>query len=151
MSIATSAVSFHQNIPDHYSNTNSVDEGRSVLNLSIGTLSPLPMSDPHHVAERRYARVRNRSLLSYGSHGSGLDVNRSSFRGMSITSDGPFNRAMSWLSGLSLDCDNLEDFDVDVDYSAHIHQTGSSPNQSLASGGRRSSGTRRSSVLSSMI
>jgi len=44
-------------------------------------------------------------------------------RGMSITStsDVTFGRAMSGLSALSIDWENMEDFDVNVDHSAHIN------------------------------
>lgn len=39
---------------------------------------------------------------------------------MSLTSETTFGRAMSGLSALSIDWENLEDFDVEVDHSAHI-------------------------------
>lgn len=67
---------------------------------------------------------RNPSILSFGGNG---------LRHMSLTSDngtGTFGRAMSGLSALSIDWENLEDFDVDVDHSAHIN------NQSRASDGK---------------
>lgn len=68
---------------------------------------------------------RNPSVISYGN---GL-------RGMSLTSETTFGRAMSGLSALSIDWENLEDFDVEVDHSAHINN---SP------GGARRSSLRRS-------
>lgn len=54
---------------------------------------------------------RSPSILSYGN---GL-------RGMSMTSETTFGRAMSGLSALAIDWENLEDFDVNVDHSAHIN------------------------------
>jgi len=42
-------------------------------------------------------------------------------RHMSLTSQTPFGRAMSGLSALSIDWDNMEDFDVNVDHSAGIN------------------------------
>jgi len=50
-------------------------------------------------------------------------------RKMSIASEETFGRAMSGLSALSIDWENMDDFDVNVDHSAHI-------NSDLASGGR---------------
>lgn len=40
---------------------------------------------------------------------------------MSLTSETNFGRAMSGLSALSIDWENMEDFDVNVDLSAHIN------------------------------
>lgn len=42
-------------------------------------------------------------------------------RHLSMTSEGTFGRAMSGLSALSIDWENLDDFDVEVDHSAHIN------------------------------
>jgi len=58
---------------------------------------------------------RNPSILSYGNNGL-----RGSLRGMSVTSETTFGRAMSGLSALSIDWENLDDFDLEVDHSAHI-------------------------------
>ena len=44
-------------------------------------------------------------------------------RHLSMTSEGTFGRAMSGLSALSIDWENLDDFDVEVDHSAHINNT----------------------------
>jgi hypothetical protein len=55
---------------------------------------------------------RNPSIISYGNP----------LRGMSLTSETTFGRAMSGLSALSIDWENLEDFDLDVDHSDHINQ-----------------------------
>ena len=49
-------------------------------------------------------------------------------RNMSIASEETFGRAMSGLSALSIDWENMEDFDVNVDYSAQT-------NNDMASGG----------------
>lgn len=73
----------------------------------------------------------NPTVLAFGNNGL-----RSSVRGMSITSETTFGRAMSGLSALSIDWENLDDFDLDVDHSAHINQ-----------GGRRTS--IRRSIMSS--
>ena len=58
---------------------------------------------------------------------------------MSINSETTFGRAMSGLSALSIDWENLEDFDLEVDHSAHINNQGASP-----MGGNRRSSFRRS-------
>lgn len=53
-------------------------------------------------------------------------------RNMSLTSENTFGRAMSGLSALSIDWENMEDFDVNVDHSAHINNGGvPSPSQNL--------------------
>lgn len=71
---------------------------------------------------------RNPSIISYGG-----------LRNMSINSETTFGRAMSGLSALSIDWENLEDFDLEVDHSAHINNQGTSP-----MGGNRRSSVRRS-------
>lgn len=55
---------------------------------------------------------RNPSIISFGG-----------VRGMSVSSEATFGRAMSGLSALSIDWENLEDFDVNVDHSAHINNS----------------------------
>jgi hypothetical protein len=84
-------------------------------------------------------KKRNSSILSYGN---GL-------RGMSINSETTFGRAMSGLSALSIDWENLDDFDLEVDHSAHINQGGSNNSltkgtnpDSTGAGARRHSGRR---------
>jgi hypothetical protein len=60
--------------------------------------------------ESWYRAVRNPSVINMGS-----------MRQMSLLSnDLSFGRAMSGLSALSVDWENMEDFDVTVDHSAHI-------------------------------
>lgn len=58
---------------------------------------------------------RNPSVISFGGN-AGL-------RHMSLTSETTFGRAMSGLSALAIDWENLEDFDVEVDHSAHINNS----------------------------
>jgi len=89
-----------------------------------------PYRGSYRVSQR--ASQRNPSVISYGS---GL-------RHMSITSETTFGRAMSGLSALSIDWENLEDFDLDVDHSAHITN---SPGKASQEPSRRSS-LRRSYV-----
>jgi len=84
--------------------------------------------------------LRNPSILSYGG---GL-------RNMSMASDATFGRAMSGLSALSIDWENLEDFDLEVDHSAHINNGNQGNNNSNHNknveimGGPRRSSLRRS-------
>ena len=100
---------------------------RSPTRMSIGRSSM-----------RMSLQQRNPSVLSYGN---GL-------RHMSMTSETTFGRAMSGLSALSIDWENLDDFDLDVDHSAHINNNGGGNNNTNGSkdnGGLRSS-FRRSYV-----
>jgi hypothetical protein len=99
---------------------------------------------------------RNPSIISFGGNG---------LRHMSFTSEAQsFGRAMSGLSALSIDWENMDDFDVNVDHSSHIDghidgnsPGGTSPNDGIpstvngaplmgAAGRRRSSLLRRSFV-----
>lgn len=75
--------------------------------------APQAMPNPPAPAPAPHSAMRNPSILSY----------RGSIRhnNMSITSE-TFGRAMSGLSALSIDWENLEDFDVDLDHSANIQQ-----------------------------
>lgn len=127
------------------SNLYSLNESQQQPTLNEDHLAPLMLGNNHQNMmppnqQRRVSRVRNNSVLSYGNRGSVREGNRSSLRGMSITSETTFGRAMSGLSALSIDWENLDDFDLDVDHSAHINQA--SPNG--GGGGRRVSATRRS-------
>jgi hypothetical protein len=91
--------------------------------------------------------IRNPSVLAYGNAGprsNGRSSFRNSIRGMSITSETTFGRAMSGLSALSIDWENLDDFDLDVDHSAHINNT--PPANGSNQGARRTS--LRRSVMS---
>ena len=64
---------------------------------------------------RRQVRM---SLRMSGLAGGGLSALG---RHMSMTSETTFGRAMSGLSALSIDWENMEDFDVNVDHSAGIN------------------------------
>jgi len=65
-------------------------------------------------SRREVIQPTRNSLSSWGAGGFAQ-------RGMSITSETTFGRAMSGLSALSIDWENMEDFDVNVDHSAHIN------------------------------
>jgi hypothetical protein len=58
---------------------------------------------------------RNPSIISFGG------------RNMSFASRRSYGRAMSGLSALSIDWENMEDFDVNVDHSAHINNATMNP------------------------
>lgn len=101
------------------------------------------------------AAQRNLSIISFG--GAGL-------RGLSFTSErASFGRAMSGLSALSIDWENMEDFDVNVDHSAHINNNGNGNNNSNSpnnrvpesvnggQGGPAGGSTRRSSLRRSFV
>jgi hypothetical protein len=72
---------------------------------------------------------RNLSIISFGGN----------MRHMSITSEATFGRAMSGLSALSIDWENMEDFDVNIDHSAHINNGMMDVPTGINVGGRRSS------------
>ena len=97
----------------------------------------MPMQNDSKLAARAQ---RNPSVLSYGNNGM-----RGSLRGMSVTSETTFGRAMSGLSALSIDWENLDDFDLEVDHSAHI----SAPNAAnAAAGGQEHRSSIRRSIMS---
>jgi hypothetical protein len=68
------------------------------------------ISSPDVARPRHSLASRNPSILSFGGV----------LKRMSLTSEATFGRAMSGLSALSIDWENMEDFDVNVDHSAHI-------------------------------
>jgi hypothetical protein len=70
----------------------------------------LSSPDNHQARPRNSMASRNPSILSFGGV----------LRRMSLTSEATLGRAMSGLSALSIDWENMEDFDVNVDHSAHI-------------------------------
>jgi hypothetical protein len=118
---------------------------------SVGSgIAPLPDFTPaptgtgatynQHSSNEHYRPQRNPSVISYGN---GL-------RHMSLTSETTFGRAMSGLSALSIDWENLEDFDVDVDHSSHINNATISPGKmyNFEGGNRRRSSMRRSFLVS---
>jgi hypothetical protein len=68
---------------------------------------------------RSSRRERNPSIVSFGNLGN---------LRMSLTgrmSEVSYGRAMSGLSALSIDWENMDDFDINVDHSAHINNTNS--------------------------
>lgn len=71
-----------------------------------------------------YKAQRNPSVISYG------------MRHMSMTSETTFGRAMSGLSALSIDWENLDDFDLEVDHSAGVNNLEAYPTRT---DGKRSS------------
>lgn len=105
----------------------------------FGGMSSVPEKD--HLPEREYPSSRNPSIISFGGN----------MRHMSITSETTFGRAMSGLSALSIDWENLEGFDVNVDHSAHINNENNllypgtdAMNATAFVAGRRRSSLRRS-------
>jgi hypothetical protein len=76
-----------------------------------------------HQPQHTY-RTRNLSILSIGNSGFRGSIGRASNSGRPAgrNSEATFGRAMSGLSALSIDWENLEDFDVDEDHSSHIQQ-----------------------------
>mmetsp|Transcript_15976 Transcript_15976/g.27878 ORF Transcript_15976/g.27878 Transcript_15976/m.27878 type:complete len:686 (-) Transcript_15976:200-2257(-) len=69
---------------------------------------------------RSSRRERNPSIVSFGNLGN---------LRMSLTgrmSEVSYGRAMSGLSALSIDWENMDDFDINVDHSAHINNNGNS-------------------------
>ena len=72
--------------------------------------SSVSSHDIHHARPRNSIASRNTSILSFGNV----------LKRMSMTSEATYGRAMSGLSALSIDWENMEDFDVNVDHSAHI-------------------------------
>eukprot|EP00543_Licmophora_paradoxa_P006202 CAMPEP_0202445184 /NCGR_PEP_ID=MMETSP1360-20130828/4057_1 /ASSEMBLY_ACC=CAM_ASM_000848 /TAXON_ID=515479 /ORGANISM="Licmophora paradoxa, Strain CCMP2313" /LENGTH=665 /DNA_ID=CAMNT_0049061367 /DNA_START=27 /DNA_END=2024 /DNA_ORIENTATION=- len=69
------------------------------------------MAPMHNEPLKDRVQSRNPSIISFGGN----------MRHMSITSETTFGRAMSGLSALSIDWENMEDFDINVDHSAHIN------------------------------
>jgi hypothetical protein len=109
---------------------------------------------------RAYRRERNPSIVSFG--------NLANLR-MSLTgrmSEVSYGRAMSGLSALSIDWENMEDFDINVDHSAHINTNNHNNNALGAAAAAAASamggydmdpkpfgshGTRRSSMRQSLM
>ena len=87
--------------------------GTSYLPSSVSVPSEREMMLRQSFSRASFSRraSRNPSILSYGN---GL-------RQTSMTSETTFGRAMSGLSALSIDWENLDDFDLEVDHSAHIN------------------------------
>jgi len=106
----------NSHMPSEPSGGNSLDSD-SVGNLTFGssTMASATMASASMASASNLIRSgRNNSLTSWGS-------NNRFGKSMSITSENTFGRAMSGLSALSIDWENMEDFDVNVDHSAHIN------------------------------
>ncbi|KAG7356047.1 hypothetical protein IV203_000733 [Nitzschia inconspicua] len=81
--------------------------------LGAGDMRPQQLAGGN--AMRASRRERNPSIVSFGNLGN---------LRMSLTgrmSEVSYGRAMSGLSALSIDWENMEDFDINVDHSAHIN------------------------------
>jgi len=160
------------NCPEHCKNSRpqqqqqSQQQDSSMMDNGVGdTLQPMPLSQgmmgappgPNAldnnfmppVPEKEHMDVtvsRNPSIISFGGN----------MRHMSLTStsEATFGRAMSGLSALSIDWENMEDFDVNVDHSAHIVNGGPSvpgaPQDSTPSSFMGNSGGRRTSLRRSI-
>ena len=81
--------------------------------LGAGDMRPPPMAAGN--AMRASRRERNPSIVSFGNLGN----LRMSLSGR--MSEVSYGRAMSGLSALSIDWENMEDFDINVDHSAHVN------------------------------
>ena len=81
--------------------------------LGAGDMRPQPMAAGN--AMRASRRERNPSIVSFGNLGN----LRMSLSGR--MSEVSYGRAMSGLSALSIDWENMEDFDINVDHSAHVN------------------------------
>ena len=119
-------------------NTSGVATATAAAVGTVGTTTQTTLNDTNSmtayqndvftVHEKPESMLGGRnSFISFGGN----------MRHMSITStsEATFGRAMSGLSALSIDWENMEDFDVNVDHSAHINNT--SPHQDIggSSGG----------------
>jgi hypothetical protein len=82
--------------------------------LGAADMRPQPLGGGGN-AMRAFRRERNPSIVSFGNLGN----LRPSLTGR--MSEVSYGRAMSGLSALSIDWENMEDFDVNVDHSAHIN------------------------------
>jgi hypothetical protein len=103
-----------------------------IYDPGMGVITPggaNEFSGMHAPPDKDLVFLRNPSIISFGGN----------MRQMSITSETTFGRAMSGLSALSIDWENMDDFDINVDHSAHINSDGVVPISSIGGGGRRSS------------
>jgi len=96
----------------------------------FGMMAPVP---------EREQVSRNPSIISFGN-----------MRHMSITSETTFGRAMSGLSALSIDWENMEDFDINVDHSAHINNGNNQQSSMMDNSPVYTAGGRRSSLRRSI-
>jgi hypothetical protein len=94
--------------------------------FGAGDMRPQPLGGGGH-AMRSSRRERNPSIVSFGNLGN---------LRMSLTgrmSEVSYGRAMSGLSALSIDWENMDDFDINVDHSAHINTHSNSHNNNALS------------------
>lgn len=101
-------------------------------------IQQLNLVDDHgemDVTVNRRSSQRNPSIISYGGP-----------RHMSMNSETTFGRAMSGLSALSIDWENLEDFDLEVDHSAHINNNQMGKTGGTMMDGGMNGGDRKSVV-----
>ncbi|KAL3916420.1 MAG: hypothetical protein SGILL_005188, partial [Bacillariaceae sp.] len=84
--------------------------------LGAGDMRPPPMAVGGN-AMRASRKERNPSIVSFGNLGN----LRMSLSGR--MSEVSYGRAMSGLSALSIDWENMEDFDISVDHSAHVNNS----------------------------
>lgn len=90
--------------------------------LGAGDMRPQPLAGGGYVM-RASRRERNPSIVSFGNLGNNLR--------MSLTgrmSEVSYGRAMSGLSALSIDWENMDDFDINVDHSSHINTNNNNAN-----------------------
>lgn len=93
--------------------------------LGAGDMRPQPLGGGGN-AMRVSRRERNPSIVSFGNLGN---------LRMSLTgrmSEVSYGRAMSGLSALSIDWENMDDFDINVDHSAHIDPNHNHGNASMS-------------------
>lgn len=90
--------------------------------FGVGDMRPQPLAGGGNVM-RASRRERNPSIVSFGNLGNNL---RMSLSGR--MSEVSYGRAMSGLSALSIDWENMEDFDINVDHSSHINTNNNNAN-----------------------
>jgi hypothetical protein len=89
--------------------------GNDLENAAIAAAANLAGGNNGHMRGARMGSqrgARNSSVISFGNH-------RMSLTGR--MSEVSYGRAMSGLSALSIDWENMDDFDINVDHSAHIN------------------------------
>lgn len=104
---------------------------QAMANGSASNGLPLSHGGPSGAGLPPGVSPQDLAQLMEGGGAAALPGQRGSVKGhgrMSIASEETFGRAMSGLSALSIDWENMDDFDVNVDHSAHI-------NSDVATGG----------------
>lgn len=97
--------------------------------------------------------VRNPPIISFGNHRMSLmgQMSQNPSHRMSLMgrmSEVSYGRAMSGLSALSIDWENMDDFDVNVDHSEHINNNGIGAAAVAAAAGAMGRGSRGPRVAS---